>query len=270
VSGSPAVLDAVLAPGALTALFQPVFDIGGDTPKVHYLEGLVRGPAGTNMESASTLFEYVRRKRAEAIVDRACMAAVLAAAASLRGEPCLALNVHAVTLARDPGFPERLAATAHAAGIRPSRLMVEIVEHAPSSPEAGLGAALQRLRDLRVAIALDDVGFGHSNYALMLDVRPDYFKLDRRLVHGCHADAYRRAVIESVVDLARKVKARVIAEGVEVAAEEDALREMGISLAQGWFFSPALTAFAVAAGGYFGAAAAVPRSAAGAAQAAVR
>jgi EAL domain-containing protein (putative c-di-GMP-specific phosphodiesterase class I) len=121
-----------------------------------------------------------------------------------------------------------------------------------------------------VGIALDDVGFGHSNYALMLDVRPDYFKLDRRLVHGCHADPYRRAVIESVEALAAKVKARVIAEGVEVAPEVDALREMGISLAQGFLLSPALTAFALAARGPLGAAAAVPRTAFGPAPAAVR
>ena len=254
MSGAPAALAALLAPGALTAVFQPVFDIAGEVPRLHYLEGLIRGPAGTNMESASTLFEYVRRKRQEALVDRACVAAVLEAAASLRGEPTLSLNVHAVTLARDLGFVERLATTAHAHGIHPSRLVLEIVEHAPTWADPGLERALRHLRELHVAVALDDVGYGNSNYTMMLDVRPDYFKLDRRLVHGCHRDPYRRAVIESVLHLAGKVKARVIAEGVEHEADLGALHQMGVAFAQGWLFSPALTPWGVSTHGYLPAA----------------
>ena len=257
MSGPPA-LDQVLAPGGLTAVFQPVFEIGGDVPRLHYLEGLIRGPAGTNLEDASTLFEYVRRKREEAAVDRACVAAILKAAAPLPGEPDLSLNVHAITLARDPDFPAALSFTADACGIRPSRLIVEIVEHAPPWATSRMEAVLQLLRRLHVRIALDDVGLGNSNYKMMLDVHPHYFKLDRHLVHGCHADPYRRAVIESVVQLASKVKARVIAEGVEVLAEVDALGDMGVDLAQGWFFSPALTAWAVMARGYFSTAAPAP------------
>lgn len=264
MSGSPAALVGVLAPGGLTALFQPVFELGAEAPRAHYFEGLVRGPTGTNMESASTLFEYVRRKRQEAAVDGACATAILKAAAALPGAPGVSLNVHAVTLARDVDFPTRLAATAEENGIDPSRLVVEIVEHAPAWADPGLEPGLRLLRQRNVRLALDDVGFGNSNFEMMLDVRPDYFKLDRRLVHGCHADHYRRAVIESVVSLAGKVKARVIAEGVEVEEELEALRAMGLDLVQGWLFSPPRSACSLAARGSFSDGRSRPRRAEGA------
>ena len=62
-------------------------------------------------------------------------------------------------------------------------------------------------------IALDDVGLGHSNFQMMVDAKPDYFKLDRYFVHGCHRDKYRRAVVASVAKLAEELDSSVVAEG---------------------------------------------------------
>ena len=137
------------------------------------------------------LFEYVRRKRAEAAVDRACVATALADAAHLPAEPRLSLNVHASTLGRDTGFPSFLLDRASDARIDPHRLIVEIVEHSAAPRRAQLPRALTELRDAGVAIALDDVGLGQSNYKMILDVRPDIYKLDRYLVSGAWSDPYR-------------------------------------------------------------------------------
>ena len=57
---------------------------------------------------------------------------------------------------------------------------------------------------------------------MALDCRPDYFKIDRYLVEGCRDDSYRRAVLESIAGLARKVGARVVAEETHARALERA------------------------------------------------
>ncbi len=201
------------------------------------IECLIRGPRGTNAERPSVLFEYVRRKRAEAAVDRACVATALADAGRLPGEPRLSLNVHASTLGRDPGFHDFLLKRAEEARIDRRRLVVEIVEHAPPLDVPNFRRALTELRDAGIAIALDDVGLGQSNYKMILDVRPEIYKLDRYLVSGAWSDPYRQVILDSLARMVRRLEARAVAEGVEDHHELLAVEAAGIDLVQGFLFA---------------------------------
>jgi EAL domain-containing protein (putative c-di-GMP-specific phosphodiesterase class I) len=237
------LLDAILDPGGLRVLFQPIVEVGPEGKRgVHALECLTRGPQGTNLENAGVLFDYVRRKREESRVDRACVSTALDTAVAIPNRPLLSLNVHASTLGRDLGFPAFLGERAAAAGIPPGDLIVEIVEHAPPWDGHSFLAALQTLRDMGVRIALDDVGLGQSNYRMVLDCRPDYFKIDRYFAHGSAGDPHRRAVMESVHQLARKFGAQVVAEGIERPEDLETVTSLGIDLVQGYIFSPPVTA----------------------------
>ena len=235
------LLDAILEPGRLSVVFQPIFEVGVARPHLYAVESLIRGPRGTNAERPSVLFEYVRRKRAEAIVDRACIAAVLAEACQLVGVPRLSMNVHASTLGRDGGFPTFVLERARAFGIEPSRLIVEIVEHSPPLDVPSFRGALGALREAGVTIALDDVGLGQSNYKMILDVRPDIYKLDRYLVNSAWNDPYRQVILDSLARMVRRLEARAVAEGVETAQELVAVEAAGIDLVQGFYFSRPLT-----------------------------
>ena len=95
--GTCTLLDAVLKPGALVPLFQPIFRVKQNGRELHSLECLMRGPKGTSVERADVLFAYVRHKREEIAVDRACMRSALGAAAVLPFEPPISVNVHAST-----------------------------------------------------------------------------------------------------------------------------------------------------------------------------
>lgn len=236
------LLDDILAPGGLTAVFQPIFEVSGPSRRLFGIEGLVRGPAGTNAESAEVLFEYVRRKREESLVDRACVRVLLEAARLLPASLSLSINVHAATLGRDPEFVVYLGDTARACSIDLSRLVLEIVEHTPCWEGKSFSDAIKCLRDVGAAVALDEVGMAQSNYKLILDCRPQYFKIDRYFVQGLHKDFYRAAVLESLAMLAQRFGGRVIAEGVETAADLEAVTSLGIDLIQGHLFCPALSA----------------------------
>jgi EAL domain-containing protein (putative c-di-GMP-specific phosphodiesterase class I) len=250
VPADPSLLDVVLEPGRLSVVFQPMFEVCATSPRLFALECLIRGPRGTNAERPIVLFEYVRRKRAEAAVDRACVATALADAGHLPGKPRLSLNVHASTLGRDPGFHAFLLDRAREARIDPRRLVVEIVEHAPPLDVPSFRRALTELRDAGIAIALDDVGLGQSNYKMILDVRPEIYKLDRYLVSGAWSDPYRQVILDSLARMVRRLEARAVAEGVEDRHELVAVEAAGIDLVQGFLFARPLCRADLLAAGY--------------------
>jgi EAL domain-containing protein (putative c-di-GMP-specific phosphodiesterase class I) len=164
---------------------------------------------------------------------------VLRAATALPRHVRIGLNLHASTLALNPEFLNELGDAASEFGISAERLVVEIVEHAPPWDVAGFRNGVAGLRDIGARIALDDVGLGHSNYMMILECRPDYFKIDRYFVHDAGTDFYRKAVLASVAQLARPFGAQVVAEGVETIDDLRTAQEAGIGLFQGWLFSGA-------------------------------
>jgi EAL domain-containing protein (putative c-di-GMP-specific phosphodiesterase class I) len=229
--------DLILAPRGISTAFQPIYEFHGQHRQhrsVFALEALTRGPKGTNVERSDVLFEYVRRKRGEEAVDRLAMASALREARDLPAVPGLCLNVHALTLEREPRLAQWLAGLAAEAGIPCERIVVEIVEHAPPWSGRPFLECLDRLRELGMRVALDDVGLGQSNFRMILDCRPDLLKIDRHFVQGAHADPRRRAVLGSIADLAGRMGARAVAEGIEDERDMDAVLGLGIDLLQGY------------------------------------
>jgi EAL domain-containing protein (putative c-di-GMP-specific phosphodiesterase class I) len=231
-------LNTILEPGGITPVYQPIMHVDGAATLTGF-ECLSRGPKGTNFESAKVMFEYVRLKREETLVDRACVAMALANAP--RHESLqLTVNVHASTLGRDREFVDFLCSTAGEHGVSCERLTVEIVEHAPPWDSAGFAHTLARLRDTGMRISLDDVGLGQSNFKMILDVRPDFMKLDRYFVDSCDSDPDRQAVIETIANLAAHFGAQVIAEGVDTGEAAEVLQKFGVRYMQGYLFAEPL------------------------------
>lgn len=226
--------DLIVEPQGLTTVFQPIFEARGDARRLYALEALTRGPKQTNIERSDILFEYVRRKRREAEVDLLAIASALRQVRGLPGKPSLSMNVHAVTLESEERLPQWLAEMAAEYSVPLDSLIIEIVEHAPPWSGPQFLHNLDRLRDLGVRIALDDVGLGQSNFRMIVDCRPDLLKIDRHFVDGSHADPMRRAVLESISDLANRLGARAVAEGIEDELDLETASEAGISLLQGY------------------------------------
>ena len=232
------LLDRIFARGGIKARFQPVADAAHGPMRCCYLEGLVSGPTGTNVESAGVLFSYIRRKRESARMDRLCISTILAAARGFSPDMVIGLNVNAATLVTDRGFPEYLRCTAAQNGLSVSRLVIEVVEDTLPNDVVAFRAAVAVLRGFGARIALDDVGRAHSNYRMMLETRPDFFKIDRYFVSGVHADPLKQEVLRSIAGLARSFGARVVAEGIERPEELQTVRRLGIDLVQGYLVTP--------------------------------
>ena len=238
-------LNRILQPGGITPVYQPVVRANNGDVRMHGLECLSRGPKGTNFESADVLFEYVRLKREESLVDRACISEALRGARLLPADLRLGLNVHASTLGRDHGFINFLRKATDVAQIEMERIIIEIVEHAPPWDGVSFLSAIDQLRNLGAEIAVDDVGLGQSNFKMLLDVSPHYLKVDRYFVEGCAADPRRRSVIAAILQLASDSDAELIAEGVADKDDAETLQVLGVSLMQGFLYSEPLTLDAV-------------------------
>ena len=116
-------------------------------------------------------------------------------------------------------------------------LIVEITEdEALGDPDVAREIAVQ-LRLYNVLVAIDDFGAGYSTLARLGELPFAELKLDRKFVDGCAADERKYAMCQNVVELAHKSNILAVAEGVESAADLEALTAMGYDMAQGFVFA---------------------------------
>lgn len=233
MSSVTATIDTVLAAESLSVFLQPIYLLE-PVRRVWALEALVRGPSGTPYENAAVLFDYLRFKHEEARGDRSCIARVLEVIPALPGDAKLSINVHASTLERDSGFAEFLESSARRNGFRVDQLIIEVVEQSPYWNRERLLGGIGALRELGATIAVDDVGAGFCNLAMIVDLRPSILKLDGQFTRGCTSDRYCRAVARAVLQLAHDIGASAIAECVETEADVCAVEQLGFELAQGY------------------------------------
>jgi EAL domain-containing protein (putative c-di-GMP-specific phosphodiesterase class I) len=86
----------------------------------------------------------------------------------------------------------------------------------------------------KVELAVDDVGAGYASLRHILELHPDFVKLDRSLIAGVEVDEARQAMIVGLSHFARTTGCRLIAEGIETEAERKTLRALDIALGQGY------------------------------------
>jgi diguanylate cyclase (GGDEF)-like protein len=100
---------------------------------------------------------------------------------------------------------------------------------------------IARVHDRGARIYLDDFGMGLSSLGWALDLDVDGYKIDRSFITRLHEGTHARAVVAGIVEIARQQGREVVAEGVESAEQAAILMDLGVRLAQGFLFSPAVS-----------------------------
>ena len=133
-----------------------------------------------------------------------------------------------------PGFLDMLDAAVTAAGCAPEQVVLELTERTafPDIEVAARIAAEARRRGYRVS--LDDTGAGHNGLTHIQDLSPDVIKVDKRFVDAIAMDNGALAIIEVLVNLAGRLGATLVAEGIETDAQRDRLRQAGVDEGQGY------------------------------------
>ena len=218
--------------------FAPVFQ-----PIVHLEDGVVLGyEALTRFEDGTR--PDVRFAEADALglgieLEESCLQAAIEAAPALPDSSWLSLNVS----------PDLLLDAARVDGLLRARdrpVVLEVTEHVPVDEYATLRDSMDRLV-ATTRFAIDDVGAGFASFRHIVELRPDYVKLDLALVRSIEADAMRQAVVTGLRYFADRTACTLIAEGVETPAERDTLRDLGVLFGQGYLLGRPTTPALIAA-----------------------
>ncbi len=121
--------------------------------------------------------------------------------------------------------------------VLPERLVVELTEQEAVDDYEGLRRDLAPWLSRGVRVAIDDTGAGYSSLRHVIELTPDFLKLDRELVRDLDSDRNRRALVSAVAAFASEVGTSVIAEGVETVTELEVLRESDVGLVQGYLLA---------------------------------
>jgi diguanylate cyclase (GGDEF)-like protein len=136
--------------------------------------------------------------------------------------------------------PEPLVASVKRAlalsGLEPERLYLEITESLLMEDTPRTRRAINELADHGVRFSLDDFGAGYSSLGLIQNYPFSKIKIDGKFVRDIHVDRVSSAIVASVCALAQRIGMEVVAEGVETLAQQRALVELGVDLAQGFLY----------------------------------
>lgn len=219
--------------------YLPVVDVG--TGDIVGFEGLVRWDHAHRGPVAPAVFLPVAEEAGLALeVGRLVLEQALEAAVTLAGSgstpPFVSVNVSPRQLLVG-GFAEEVARLLVAHRVPPARLHVEITESALIEDAVMARATLDALRSTGVRVLLDDFGTGYSSLSHLHRFPLDGVKLDASLVWGT---ASTSDLARSIVDLARALRLRVVAEGVEKPEQLALVESLGCHEAQGYLFAPPL------------------------------
>jgi len=150
----------------------------------------------------------------------------------------MAVNVSAVQFA-DKNFPDRLLAILDQTSLEPSALELELTESVLMKRVESTAETLQAIRERGVLISIDDFGTGYSCLSYLQNFPVDILKIDQSFVQGIGAKD-QSVLVAAVIDMARALRLRVVAEGIETREQMDFLAGLGCDEGQGYYFCRAV------------------------------
>ncbi len=147
----------------------------------------------------------------------------------------VAVNVSAMQFERE-GFSESVLAALEEANLPPHLLELELTESIAMENPQRVIEQVEPLRERGVSFAIDDFGTGHSSLSYLTRMPFDVFKIDQSFVRNMASDEHDRIVVETILAMAKALKLKTVAEGVETAEQMTMLSAMGATLAQGFLY----------------------------------
>ncbi|MGO8913658.1 MAG: putative bifunctional diguanylate cyclase/phosphodiesterase [Bradyrhizobium sp.] len=147
----------------------------------------------------------------------------------------MAVNVSAMEF-RDQNFLENLFAILAETGLDPKSLELELTESVLMKHASSTAKILQTLRESGMRVAVDDFGTGYSSLSYLRKFPVDTLKIDQSFIRQISTDGDDTTIVKAVIGMARDLKLRVIAEGVETPEQAVFLRACRCQEAQGYYF----------------------------------
>ncbi|MBP5606031.1 MAG: EAL domain-containing protein, partial [Ruminiclostridium sp.] len=221
--------------------YQPKFNVTGDTPYLVSAEALVRWKhPELGMISLSLFIPFFEENGLIRRLDRYVWQEVSKQIACWKKKYGFSVPV-SVNVSRidimNPGLVDEIEGIVEEAGITPNDLYLEITESAYAEDSDRVVEAAGKLRSLGYKIEMDDFGTGYSSLNTLAVLPIDVLKLDIDFIKHLHTSPKSLRLIELVVDIARFLGASVVVEGVENSEQYNTLKNAGVNIIQGYYFS---------------------------------
>ncbi len=219
--------------------FQPAVDLA--TGRLLGFEALLRWhDPETGMVPPNVIIPFAEASGAMTALNAWVLTEACTQAAGWGSNVQLAVNCSVFQL-RKHEAAEAAAAAIEESGLNPDRLTIEITELALSDNTAS--ADLQAISRLGIQLTVDDIGSDWSALENLEEISINTMKIDRDLVaklEGPEAEE-TLATVRSIVEASRSLGLCIVAEGVETSGQADILRQLGVDVAQGYFFARPLS-----------------------------
>ena len=153
----------------------------------------------------------------------------------------VAVNLSALQL-RQPGFVAKVSQILHETGLAPDCLELELTESMLMDKSDSVISTLTQLSELGISLSMDDFGTGYSNLGYLQSFPLNQLKIDRSFVQHLPGNKDSAAITTAIVRMGQSLGLRIIAEGVESVAQANFLTSISCNYAQGYLYSPPLSA----------------------------
>jgi len=147
----------------------------------------------------------------------------------------LAVNLSAVQF-RQKNILERISTIIHNAGLPPKSIELELTESFLMDDVETCGHLMKALSDLGISLAIDDFGTGYSNLGYLKRYYIDKLKIDQSFVHDITAAQDSQTIVGAIINLAKNLGMKVVAEGIEEPNQAGYLKSQGCDQGQGYHF----------------------------------
>ena len=211
--------------------YQPIVDVATRTVWAH--EALVRGPNG---ESAWSVLSQVDDSNRYTF-DQECRVRAIRGAAELGMREFLSINFLPNAVYQPESCIRSTFDAARTYGFPLERIVFEVAESEQVMDRPHLVNIFEAYRRFGFSTAIDDFGAGYAGLNLLAGFQPDLVKLDMQLIRDIDREPAKQAIVRGLVGICAELGIRMLAEGIETPAERDCLRQLGVTLMQGYLFS---------------------------------
>jgi diguanylate cyclase (GGDEF)-like protein len=215
--------------------YQGIYDT--HTRELRYLEALVRmrDPAQPKRLILPGQFIPIAEKSGQiGQIDRWVIGRCVGRLARHPGVPAISVNVSARSL-DDPTLPQFIRAQLEQHGVQPKRLVIELTETAAVADIQEAQRFIEALRQTGCEVCLDDFGSGFSTFVYLKHLDVKILKIDGVFIQDLARDSENQALVKAMIDVARALRKKCVAEYVEDAATLALVRQLGVELAQGYY-----------------------------------
>ncbi len=234
-------LRAALEEGQFQVYFQPKYDIQCDPPRLRSAEALIRWKhPELGMVSPGAFIPLFEGNGLISLVDSYVWKETAKQVAAWRKKYRFTLPV-SVNLSRadlfDPALTDRLVHLITDNDLDYCDIKLEVTESAYTQDSKRLLALIHDLRNRGFEVEMDDFGSGYSSLNMLSSMPLDVLKMDISFVRNIESNETDMRLVKLILDIARYLHLKVVAEGVETEGQLKLLRDAGCDLVQGYYFS---------------------------------